>query len=158
MMTWRQNIRKLFEKNFELFSDKNISPQNEINLWFLLGSKFIFFASQVNFIYSFIERFNAKECLGVASLPPTHKFVAKFWLIAINTVFQVYFLKANWNWFMKSPCSFTDWTFVFSFSVNICFSQVVAGLVWGSKYVDTVGAFHFSTYVAERRREGFIII
>ena len=133
MMTWRQNIRKLFEKYFELFSGKNISPQNEINLWFLLGSKFIFFASQVNFISSFIERFNAKECLGVASLLPTHKFVAKFWLIAINTIFQVYFLKASWTWFMKSPCSFTDWTFLFSFSVNIFFSQVAAGLVLGVK-------------------------
>ena len=38
-----------------------MSPQKEINLWFLQGSKFIFFASQVNFISSFIERLNAKD-------------------------------------------------------------------------------------------------
>ena len=112
-----------------------------------LGSKFIFFASQVSFFSSFIGTFNAEGWLGVSSLPPKHKFIAKFWLTAINTVFQVYLLKANWNWFMKSPCNFSDWTFVSSFSVNSCFSQVVAGLGWGSKYVDTVIAFHFSTYV-----------
>ena len=124
-----------------------MSLQNEINLWLFLDAKFIFFVSHVNFISSFIERFNAKGWLGVASLPPTHKFVAKFWLIAINTVFQVYLLKASWNWFMKSPYSFSDWTFIFSFSVNSCFSQVVAGLGWESKYVDTANAFYFSTYV-----------
>ena len=124
----------------------------------MLDSKFIYFASQVNFISSFIERFNAKGCLGVASLPPTHKFVAKLWLIAINTTFQVCFLKTSWNGFMKSLCNFSDWPFVFFFfSVNIHFSQVVAGLGLGLKYVDTVSAFHFvvlCTYVVGEAAKG----
>ena len=77
----------------------------------------------------------------------THGFVAKFRLIAINTAFQVCFLKTSWNGFMKSLCSFSDWTFAIFFSVNSRFSQVVAVLRLGSKYVDTVSALHFSTYV-----------
>ena len=124
LMTSFTILLKTFRKIFRIVFRENMSPQNEINLWFLLGSKFIFFGSQVSFISSFIERFNAKGCLGVDSLPPTHKFVAKFWLIAINTVFQVYFLKASWNWFIKSPCTYTDWTFAFFFCQYLFFPGV----------------------------------
>ena len=122
---WRASkCLKTSRKIFRTFFWQNMSLQNEINLWFLLGSKFTYFASQVNFISSFIERFNAKGCLGVASLPPIHRSVAKFWLIAINTAFQVCFLKTSWNGFMKSLCSFSDWTFVFFFLSIVVFRRL----------------------------------
>ena len=43
---------------------------------------------------------------------------------------------------------------LYFFSANSRFSQVVAGLGLGSKYVDTVSAFHFSTYVAGEAVKG----
>ena len=44
--------------------------------------------------------------------------------------------------------------FLFLFSVNNRFSQVVARLGLGSKYVDTISAFHFSTYVIGEAAKG----
>ena len=44
--------------------------------------------------------------------------------------------------------------FLFFFSVNSRFSQVAAGLGLGSKYVDTISAFHFNTYVVEEVAKG----
>ena len=56
-------------------------------------------------------------------------------------------LKTSWNWFMKSLCHFSDWMFVFSFSANSCFTQVVAVLGQEQRCIDMVSAFHFSTYI-----------
>ena len=149
---------KTFRKIFRIVFWQNMSLQNEINLWFLLNSKFIYFASQVKFISSFIERFNAKECLGVASLLPRHKFVAKFWLTAINTTFQVCFLKLVEMGLWNLCVVFQIERFISFFLSIVVFLRLWLGWGYGQNMLIRSVLSTLAPMLQGKRRKGFTII